>query len=233
MPALSYLSTRQLPGANEPSSFEAVLLAGLAPDGGLYVPVSLPRFSADEIRQLGRLDYPALAAAVMAPFMGETLARPALEQLLRDAYAGFDHKAVAPLQQLGRDEWLLELTHGPTLAFKDYALQVLGRLFDAVLSRRDQRATIVVATSGDTGSAAIEACRDRANLDIFVLYPEGRVSEVQRRQMTSVAAGNVHTLAVEGDFDDCQDHVKALFADHKALAAMSVSNFVAKLVTAA
>src|SRR5580658_8643045 len=195
MPALSYISTRQPPGTNDSRSFEDVLLAGLAPDGGLYVPASIPRLTADGIRRLGRLD------------------EPELEQLLHGVYAGFDHAAVAPLKQLGRDEWLLELFHGPTLAFKDYALQVLGRLFDAVLRRRDQRVTIVAATSGDTGSAAIEACRDRANIDIFVLYPRARVSEVQRRQMTTVAADNVHTLAVEGNFDDCQDQVKALFAD--------------------
>jgi threonine synthase len=213
MPALSYHSTRQAPGANEPRSFEDVLLAGLAPDGGLYVPVDIPRFTADEIRQLGRLDYPALASEIMARFIGNALPRAELDQLLRDTYAGFDHKAVAPLKQLGQDEWVLELFHGPTIAFKDYALQVLGRLFDSVLSRRNERVTIVGATSGDTGSAAIEACRDRANIDIFILYPHGRPSEVQRRQMTSVAAGNAYTLAVEGTFDDCQDHVKALFAD--------------------
>jgi len=214
MPALSsYLSTRQAPGANAPQSFEDILLAGLAPDGGLYVPVTVPRFSADEIRRLGTLDYPALAAAVMAPFIGDAVAKPELEALLRDAYAGFDHRAVAPLKQLAQDEWLLELFHGPTIAFKDYALQVLGRLFDTVLTRRKQRVTIVGATSGDTGSAAIEACRDRENIDIFILYPHGRTSEVQRRQMTTVPSANVHTLAVEGTFDDCQDYVKALFAD--------------------
>jgi threonine synthase len=210
---VSYISTRQPAGTGEPKSFEDILLAGLAPDGGLYVPTGIPRLAADEIRRLGQLDYPAVAAAIMAPFIGDTLSRPDLEALLHDAYAGFGHKAVAPLKQLGRDEWLLELFHGPTLAFKDYALQVLGRLFDTILSRRGERVTIVGATSGDTGSAAIEACRDRANIDIFILYPHGRTSEVQRRQMTSVVAGNVYTLAIEGNFDDCQDHVKALFAD--------------------
>jgi threonine synthase len=214
MPVLtSYLSTREAPGANAPRSFEDILLAGLAPDGGLYVPVEIPRFSADEIRHLGTLDYAALATEIMAPFVGDALAKPELEALLRDAYAGFDHKAVAPLKQLGQDEWLLELFRGPTIAFKDYALQVLGRLFDTVLKRRNQRVTIVGATSGDTGSAAIEACRDRENIDIFILYPHGRTSAVQRRQMTTVPSANVHTLAVEGTFDDCQDYVKALFAD--------------------
>jgi threonine synthase len=210
---LRYLSTRQEYAPNQTRSFEDVLLTGLAPDGGLYVPVELPRFTADEIRRLGRLDYPALAAEVMAPFMGDAIARVELEALLRAAYADFDHKALAPLKQLGREAWLMELFHGPTLAFKDYALQVLARLFDTVLTRRHERATIVGATSGDTGSAAIAACRDRANLDIFILYPHGRTSEVQRRQMTTVDAANVHTLAVEGTFDDCQDLVKALFAD--------------------
>jgi threonine synthase len=213
MSALLYLSTRQAAGTNAYQSFEDVLLAGLAPDGGLYVPADWPVFSAAEIRRLAGLDYPALATAVLAPFVGAALPLPALERLLRDSYAGFDHRAVAPLKQLGHDEWLLQLFHGPTLAFKDYALQVLGRLFDAVLARRGERVTIVGATSGDTGSAAIEACRDRDNIDIFILYPHGRVSEVQRRQMTGVASGNVYTLAVEGTFDDCQDQVKALFAD--------------------
>ena len=211
--ALRYLSTRQSAVPNESRSFEDILLAGLAPDGGLYVPVELPRFDAGEIRRLGRLDYPSLAAEILAPVLGGALEPAELRALLRDAYAGFTHPAVAPLKQLGRDQWLLELFHGPTLAFKDYALQVLGPLFDRVLARRGERVTIVGATSGDTGSAAIEACRDRASVDIFILYPQGRTSEVQRRQMTTVEAANVHTLAVEGSFDDCQDLVKALFAD--------------------
>jgi threonine synthase len=159
------------------------------------------------------LTYPALAAEILAPFVGDAFRREELLAILEDAYAGFDHRAVAPLKQLGRSEFVLELFHGPTIAFKDYALQVLGRLFDAVLARRGERVTIVGATSGDTGSAAIEACRDRDHLDIFILYPRGRTSAVQRRQMTTVAAPNVHTLAVDGSFDDCQDLVKAMFAD--------------------
>jgi threonine synthase len=210
---LRYLSTRQSAVPNETRSFEDILLAGLAPDGGLYVPVELPRFDAAEIRRLGRLDYPELAAAIMTPFLGGAVAPAELGTLMRDAYAGFTHPAVAPLKQLDHDQWLLELFHGPTLAFKDCALQVLGRLFDTVLARRGERVTIVGATSGDTGSAAIEACRDRDAVDIFILYPHGRTSEVQRRQMTTIEAANVHTLAVEGSFDDCQDLVKALFAD--------------------
>ena len=147
------------------------------------------------------------------PFLGGAIAEDDYAALVRDTYAAFDHPEVAPMVALGRDEWLLELFHGPTLAFKDYALQLVGRLFDHVLRRRGQRITIVGATSGDTGSAAIEACRDRDAMDIFILHPKGRVSEVQRRQMTTVHAANVHNIAIEGTFDDCQDLVKALFAD--------------------
>ena len=209
---MRYISTRQ--SAGTPSlGFEDVLIAGLAPDGGLYVPTEIPAFSPAEIRRFRALTYAELAAEILAPFVGDAFHRDELLAILEDAYAGFDHRAVAPLKQLGQGEFLLELFHGPTIAFKDYALQVLGRLFDAVLARRGERATIVGATSGDTGSAAIEACRDRENLDIFILYPLGRTSAVQRRQMTTVQAPNVRTLAVEGSFDDCQDLVKAMFAD--------------------
>ena len=199
---MRYLSTRSPAGSREYLSFEDVLLAGLAPDGGLYVPDAWPRFSAAEIRAMRGRSYAEIAATVMAPFVGDALTAIELEALLADAYAGFGHAAVAPLQQIGAGEWLLELFHGPTLAFKDYALQVLGRLFDAILSRRGRRVTIVGATSGDTGSAAIEACRDRANVDIFILYPAGRPSEVQRRQMTTINAANSHTIAIDGSFDD-------------------------------
>jgi threonine synthase len=210
---LRYLSTRSLIESRRFLTFEDVLLAGLAPDGGLYVPETWPVFTREEIRAMRGRSYVEVAATVMAPFVGEALAPDELNALLADAYAGFGHAAVAPLRQIGSGEWLLELFHGPTLAFKDYALQVLGRLFDAILARRGRRVTIVGATSGDTGSAAIEACRDRANIDIFILYPAGRPSEVQRRQMTTVAAANAHTIAIDGSFDDCQDLVKALFAD--------------------
>jgi threonine synthase len=212
-PPLRYISTRQPASRRDTLGFEEVLIAGLAPDGGLYVPTEIPEFSAAEMRRFRQLSYPELAAEVLAPFVGDAFHRDELLAILEDAYAGFDHRAVAPLKQLGSGEFLLELFHGPTIAFKDYALQVLGRLFDAVLARRGERATIVGATSGDTGSAAIEACRDRDNLDIFILYPHGRTSAVQRRQMTTVMAPNVRTLAVEGSFDDCQDLVKAMFAD--------------------
>ncbi len=207
---MRYVSTR---GAAPPCRFEDVLLAGLAPDGGLYVPESWPRLGAQEIRAFASLSYAEIAHRVIAPFVAPSPGAEALAALLADSYGGFDHAAVAPLIQLDRNDWLLELFHGPTLAFKDYALQALGRLLDDALRRRGDRATIVVATSGDTGSAAIEACRGREAIDIFVLHPEGRVSETQRRQMTTVDASNVHNIALRGSFDDCQDLVKALFAD--------------------
>jgi threonine synthase len=207
---MKYVSTR---GTAPVLEFEDVLLAGLARDGGLYVPETWPRLGAEEIRELGRLDYAALAARVARPFVGGALADEDLDALFAQAYADFDHAAVAPLKQLDRQVWFLELFHGPTLAFKDFALQVLGRLFDHVLSRRGQRVTIVGATSGDTGAAAIEACRDRAQIEVFILHPEGRVSEVQRRLMTTVTSTNVHNIAIQGTFDDCQDLVKAMFND--------------------
>jgi threonine synthase len=177
------------------------------------VPESWPRLSASDIRALAGLAYPELAARVMAPFVGGAMAEDDFQALVEEAYAGFRHPAVAPLRQLEENLWLLELFYGPTLAFKDYALQVVGRLFDHVLTRRGQQVTIIAATSGDTGSAAIEACRDRDALEVFVLHPEGRVSEVQRRQMTTVASANVHNIAIKGSFDDCQDLVKAMFRD--------------------
>ncbi len=208
---VKYVSTR----GNAPVlDFDDVLLAGLARDGGLYLPETWPRFSADEIRALRGLPYAELATRVMAPFVAGCLTEAELGDLVTASYAGFDHPAVAPLRQIGPDQWVMELFHGPTLAFKDYALQLVGRLFDHVLSAKGRRVTIVGATSGDTGSAAIEACRDRDAVDVVILHPKGRVSEVQRRQMTTVLAGNVRNLAVEGTFDDCQDLVKALFNDH-------------------
>jgi threonine synthase len=208
-----YISTRDARTPPERLAFEDVLLAGLARDGGLYVPEAWPRLGEDELRALRGRSYAEIAAAVIAPFLGGCLDRAALPEIVDRAYAGFDHAAVAPLKQLGPELWLMELFHGPTLAFKDYALQLVGPLFDHVLRKRGERVTIVGATSGDTGSAAIEACRDRAALDVFILYPHRRISEVQRRQMTTVAAANVHAIAVDGSFDDCQDLVKAMFAD--------------------
>jgi len=206
-----YVSTR---GAAERLAFDDVVLSGLARDGGLYVPETWPRLSDDDIRSWGALDYPALAVKVMTPFMtGSCIGPERLFDLVSEAYAGFRHRAVTPLSQLAVNDWLLELYHGPTLAFKDLALQCLGRLFDDILAARGQTVTIVGATSGDTGSAAIEAVRDRENVRIFMLHPKGRVSEVQRRQMTSVMAPNVFNIAVEGNFDDCQALVKDLFND--------------------
>lgn len=207
---MHYVSTR----GNAPVlEFDDVLLAGLATDGGLYLPESWPSFSADAIRSMQGMRYSELAVRVMAPFLGGRIGEADFASMVEDAYAGFAHSAVAPLKQLDADLWLMELFHGPTLAFKDYPMQLIGRLFDHVLTRRGERVTIVGATSGDTGSAAIEACRDRDAIDIFILYPHGRVSEVQRRQMTTVPAENVHCVAIEGTFDDCQDLVKAMFAD--------------------
>ena len=207
---MNYVSTR---GTAPRLAFDEVVLAGLARDGGLYVPENWPRLSPAELRAMAGLDYPTLAARVMARFAAPAIDEDDLAAIAVDAYRRFDHPAVAPLAPLADDCWLLELFHGPTLAFKDYALQILGRLFDLVLARRGQRITVVGATSGDTGSSAIEACRDRAAIDIFILHPKDRVSEVQRRQMTTVAAANVHNIAVEGTFDDCQGLVKAMFND--------------------
>ena len=207
---MQYVSTR---GTAPVLDFDDVLLAGLATDGGLYLPESWPSFSADDIRSMQRMKYTELAVRVMTPFLGKQIREADFAAMIEDAFAGFAHSAVAPMKQLDANLWLMELFHGPTLAFKDYPMQIIGRLFDHVLTRRGERVTIVGATSGDTGSAAIEACRDREVIDIFILYPHGRVSEVQRRQMTTVPALNVHCIAVEGTFDDCQDLVKAMFAD--------------------
>jgi threonine synthase len=205
-----YLSTR---GSAPILGFDEVLLAGLARDGGLYVPEAWPHFSASQIAALAGKSYAQVAASVTYPFVEGVIERADYERMVSEAYAGFDHDAVAPLKQLDGNTWLLELFHGPTLSFKDYALQLLGRLLDHVLRKRGQRVTIVGATSGDTGSAAIEAVKGRSAIDIFMLHPRGRVSEVQRRQMTSVLSANVFNIAVAGTFDDCQDLVKAMFND--------------------
>mgnify|MGYP000462915324 CR=1 FL=1 len=205
---MRYISTR---GVAPVLSFDEVLLAGLARDGGLYLPQAWPRFSKTDIRALRGLSYADLAVRVMQPFVGGAIAEDDFAAMVTEAYDGFGHSAVAPLKELSTNRWLMELFHGPTLSFKDYALQVVGRLFDHVLQAKGQRVTIVGATSGDTGSAAIEACRDRDAIDIFILHPHGRVSDVQRRQMTTVASANVHNIAVEGNFDDCQNMVKAMF----------------------
>ncbi|MBI0536202.1 threonine synthase [Roseomonas sp. KE2513] len=217
---MRYVSTR---GEAAPRSFEAVLLAGLAEDGGLFLPETWPTLTPAEWEGLRGLPYPELAADIISRFTGNTFEEGVLLAMCRDAYAGFNTPAVAPLVQLDERRFALELFHGPTLAFKDFALQLLGRMFDHVLARRGERITIVGATSGDTGSAAIEACRDRRNLDIVILHPEGRTSAVQRRQMTTVLSPNVKNLAVHGDFDTCQDLVKAMFNDAPFRAEMNLS----------
>ncbi|SME94587.1 L-threonine synthase [Tistlia consotensis] len=217
---MRYCSTR---GDAPVLGFDEVLLTGLASDGGLYLPEAWPHFSAADLDELAGLPYPELAARIMRPFVVGSVVAERFDLLVAEAYAGFEHAAVTPLKQLDARLWLLELFHGPTLAFKDVALQLLGLLFDAILSARGQRLTIVGATSGDTGSAAIEACRDRAHVEIFMLHPKGRTSEVQRRQMTTVQAANVHNIAIEGSFDDCQDLVKALFNDRGFRAELPLS----------
>ena len=207
---MQYISTR---GETPASNFDDVLLSGLAPDGGLFVPENWPQLSAEEVAALQGLPYPELALRVLKPFVGGTVPDAALAGIIDGAYEHFDTPEIAPLKQIGDNEWLLELFHGPTLAFKDMALQVLGPLFDHVLKTRGEKVTIIGATSGDTGSAAIEACRDRDAIEIFMLHPKGRVTEVQRLQMTTVPSANVYNIAIEGTFDDCQDLVKAMFND--------------------
>jgi len=207
---MRYISTR---GQAPVRDFAGVLLAGLAEDGGLYVPEAWPRLTPGDLRGLRGLPYHELAARVLMPFVGGCIPFATLQAMCRDAYAGFGHPAVVPLVQLDASLWAQELFHGPTLAFKDVAMQLLGRMFAHTLAERKERVTIVGATSGDTGSAAIEACRDRPGIDVVILHPEGCTSEVQRRQMTTVRARNIANIAVAGTFDDCQDLVKAMFAD--------------------
>ena len=210
---ISFISTR---GGGSPQSFTDVLLQGLAPDGGLYIPEEWPQFDTESLRSLAGVPYADVAYQIIKPFVGSDIDDAALKKILVEVYQGqFDHSAVAPLSQISPNIWVMELFHGPTLAFNDYALQLLGRLFDHVLEQRKERVTIVGATSGDTGSAAIEACRHCKNIDIFILHPKGRTSEVQRRQMTTIDAPNVHNIALEGTFDDCQNLVKEMFGDEE------------------
>jgi threonine synthase len=218
-----YLSTRDPRAAPLTLSFTEALLAGLAEDGGLYVPDRLPDLDTATLGSYAGLPYPEIAARIVSSFAGDSFPTGELQRLTAAAYSRFRHAAVAPLVQLDERLWLLELFHGPTLAFKDLALQLVGLLFDAVLARGSEHVTIVGATSGDTGSAAIEACRDREVIDIFILYPRDRISEVQRRQMTTVESANVHAIAIDGTFDDCQDLVKALFADTELRRALNLS----------
>jgi threonine synthase len=205
-----YISTR---GEAPTLGFSEAMLAGLARDGGLYTPVTTPRATPEDIRALAGLPYAQAATRVVRPFVGEDIDPAGLAALAEEAYAGFRHAATAPLVQLDDNLFLLELFHGPTLAFKDFAMQWLGRLMNRALRERGTRATILGATSGDTGAAAIEAFGGQSQTDVFILFPNGRVSDVQRRQMTTVDRPNVHAIAIEGAFDDCQSIVKALFND--------------------
>ncbi len=207
---MRYISTRgQAPVLN----FEEAMLTGLARDGGLYVPESIPTMSKGDIAALAGLSYEETAFRVMRPFVGDTFSDAEFSDIIERAYAGFRHDARAPLVQLGANHFLLELFHGPTLAFKDFAMQLIGQLFQSALARRGERVTIVGATSGDTGSAAIEAFRGLDAVDVFILFPDGLVSDVQRRQMTTPVESNVHALALDGDFDDCQGKLKDMFND--------------------
>lgn len=228
--SLKYVSTR---GPGQGHSFLDVMMAGMAPDGGLYLPESWPVLDRDIFSHLSGMNYADVAMHVIKPFVGGDIPAETLQALLKDTYAPgiFDHAAIAPLVQAGPNAWIMELFHGPTYSFKDYALQFLGRLFDHVLAQRGERITIVGATSGDTGSAAIEATRYCKNIDIFILHPQGRTSEIQRRQMTTIDAPNVFNIALQGTFDDCQATVKALFADEKfrretSLSAVNSINWV-------
>ena len=217
---MQHISTR---GEAPALSFTEALLAGLARDGGLYVPETWPQLGRDTIAGFAGRPYQEVAQRVLGALAGPELAPDALARAVEAAYAAFRHPAVCPLVQIGDNLFVLELFHGPTLAFKDVAMQLLGRLMDDALAARGRRATIVGATSGDTGSAAVAAFEGSPRADVFILYPHGRVSEVQRRQMTTVAAGNVHAVAIEGSFDDCQALVKAMFNDHRFRDEMQLS----------
>ncbi len=208
---MRYVSTR---GSAPDLSFEEAMLTGLARDGGLYVPAEIPSMSTGDIAALAGLSYEEIAFRVMRPFIGDAFTDEEFADIIARAYAGFGHAARAPMVQLAPNHFLLELFHGPTLAFKDFAMQLIGQLFEASLTRSGKHVTIVGATSGDTGSAAMEAFRGLDSVDVFILFPHGRVSDVQRRQMTTVAEANTHALAMTGDFDDCQARLKDMFNDH-------------------
>ena len=210
---MKYISTR---GKAPVLNFEEAMLTGLARDGGLYVPETIPSFSDDEIQSMVDLSYEEIAFKVIAPFVGDCFSDREIMEIINRAYAGFGHSERAPLVELENNHFLLELFHGPTLAFKDFAMQLIGQFFQFSLERRQSRVTIVGATSGDTGSAAIEAFRGLAAVDVFILYPDGRVSDVQRKQMTTPSEKNVHALAINGHFDDCQARLKDMFNDWQA-----------------
>ncbi len=208
---LKYISTRNQ--GEESKNFSEVVIEGLAPDGGLYVPEACPKISTAELEELKYVDYAGIAHRTITPFVDDSINSDELYQILQASYLNFSSEDTAPLKKINDDIYILELFHGPTLAFKDFALQFLGNIFDNLLAKQNKKLTIIGATSGDTGSAAIEACRDKENLEVFILHPHNRVSDVQRKQMTSVASPNIHNIAIEGSFDDCQTLVKAMFND--------------------
>ena len=211
---MKFISTR---GESPAVNFEEAILTGLASDGGLFIPESLPQFDQTTISGWVNLSYQELAFNIFKPFIDGEIEDKQLKQIIAKSYSTFRHPAIAPLVQTDHKEWVLELFHGPTLAFKDFALQFLGNLLDYFLSKRNQKVVVLGATSGDTGSAAIEGCRHCKNIDIFILHPHNRVSDVQRRQMTTVLDDNVHNIAIDGNFDDCQNIVKASFRDQSFL----------------
>ncbi|MCP4381162.1 MAG: threonine synthase [Hyphomicrobiales bacterium] len=217
---MKYVSTR---GQAPALGFSDTLLAGLAGDGGLFVPETWPQLTPEAIADLAGRPYAEAAEAVIQPFTDDDISRADLRRLCAEAYDTFRHPAVAPLNQIGPGSWVLELFHGPTLAFKDVAMQLLSRMMDHVLAQRGTRVTIIGATSGDTGGAAVEAFRDRANVELFMLFPEGRVSPFQQRQMTTSGAANIHPIAIRGTFDDCQAIVKAAFGNHRLRDRLSLS----------
>ncbi|MEC9234786.1 MAG: threonine synthase, partial [Pseudomonadota bacterium] len=221
---MTYSSTR---GGDSGKTFSEILLSGLAKDGGLFLPDEWPVFTKDQLASMAGKSYAEIAFDVISPYVDDHFDAPRLKAILDKTYGAadtrFHHKAITPLRQLDQNLWSLELYHGPTMAFKDVALQLLGHLFDAALEDKGERVTILGATSGDTGSAAIEGCLACKNVDIFILFPDGRVSDVQRRQMTTLNAPNVHPIALKGTFDDCQNLVKAAFNDHDFRAAQNLS----------
>lgn len=217
---MKYISTR---GTAPELTFEDAMMTGLARDGGLYVPADIPQMSAADIAALEGLSYEEVAFRVMWPYVKGTFDEATFRAIIDRSYAGFGHAARAPLVQLAPGHFLLELFHGPTLAFKDFAMQLIGQLFQSSLERSGKRITIVTATSGDTGAAAVEAFRGLDAVDLFVLLPDGRVSDVQRRQMTTPTESNVHALSVDGNFDDCQARLKDMFNDFEFRDAMNLA----------
>ena len=217
---IQYISTR---GKAEKLNFADAMIAGLATDGGLYVPETFPVLSKEDLTRFQSMAYADVAYEVIKPFVEGSVDDASLKTMIDEVYGNFDASDVAPVKQIDSNLYVCELFHGPTIAFKDFALQLLGRLFDYTLKQRGERVTIVGATSGDTGSAAIEACKNRDCIDIFILHPLGRTSDVQRYQMTTVGADNVHNIALKGTFDDCQDMVKAMFNDKEMREELNLS----------